>query len=273
MAILNLDFYSYALGMDSFISVLLPEKRLHKPEINPDKKYPVLYLLHGATDDHTSYVRKSVIELLTRDHDLIVVMPSGHLSFYTNTTYGINYFDYITEELPLIVSNYFPASNKREDRYIAGLSMGGYGSLKAAFSRPDLYAGVASMSGAINVGFHKVKEQISRPSVIKNEEALFSGIFGSKENYTGKDHDIVSLVKELPNKKNGLDLKVYQCCGTEDFLYEQNTLLKSAIENIELKKYVYHEEPGLHNWAYWNKELPRILEYFGFRMNWEQLPL
>ena len=129
MALLNVDFYSYYLGMDSPLTVLLPEKRGRKPEAAPDKKYPVLYLLHGHADDNTAWIRKSDLELLVRDHDLIVVMPSAHRSFYTNGRYGHLYFDYITKELPVIVGNFFPASARREDTYIGGLSMGGYGAL------------------------------------------------------------------------------------------------------------------------------------------------
>ena len=125
MALLNVDFYSYYLGMDSPLTVLLPEKRGRKPEAAPDKKYPVLYLLHGHADDNTAWIRKSDLELLVRDHDLIVVMPSAHRSFYTNGRYGHLYFDYITKELPVIVGNFFPASARREDSYVGGLSMGG----------------------------------------------------------------------------------------------------------------------------------------------------
>ncbi len=75
-------------------------------------------------------------------------MPSAHRSFYTNGRYGHLYFDYITKELPVIVGNFFPASARRRTTYIGGLSMGGYGALKAALSCPEQYAGVAAMSAA-----------------------------------------------------------------------------------------------------------------------------
>ena len=156
MALLNVDFHSYYLGMDSPLTVLLPEKRGRKPEAAPDKKYPVLYLLHGHADDNTAWIRKSDLELLVRDHDVIVVMPSAHRSFYTNGKYGHLYFDYITKELPIVVSNFFPASTRREDTFIGGLSMGGYGALKAALSCPEQYAGVAAMSAA-NSPFEAMK--------------------------------------------------------------------------------------------------------------------
>ena len=115
----------------------------------PQKPFPVLYLLHGALDDHTMWLRHTNIEEFAEKAGLAVVMPSGQNGFYTNAKYGLNYFDFITKELPLFVQKYFPVSTKREDTYIAGPSMGGYGASKCAL-RPDLYAAFADLSGAVD---------------------------------------------------------------------------------------------------------------------------
>lgn len=131
------------------MKVFLPEKRQQVPNLEPNKKYPVLYLLHGHSDDDTSWIRKSIIELLIREQDLIAVMPNGHRSFYTNGRESHRYFDYLVQELPVVAANFFPASIKREDTCIAGISMGGHGAFKAALTYPERYFAAASLSGAL----------------------------------------------------------------------------------------------------------------------------
>ena len=98
MAFLTCDFFASQLGMDIPMNVLLPEKRQEKPVPRPDAKYKVLYLLHGHSDDASSYIRKSVIELLVRRYDLAVVMPEAHRSGYGNSAHGHAYYDYILED-------------------------------------------------------------------------------------------------------------------------------------------------------------------------------
>ena len=150
MANIDLKFYSYYLGMESSAQVILPDERPYMVQDHGDKKYPVLYLLHGQFDDDTAYIRKSLIETYVQNKDLIVVMPNVHRSFYTNCKEGHEYYNFIEKELPVIIGNFFHASRKREDQFIAGLSMGGYGALKIALNAPEKYAACASMSGAID---------------------------------------------------------------------------------------------------------------------------
>lgn len=261
MALLNVDFYSYYLGMDSPLTVLLPEKRGRKPEAAPDKKYPVLYLLHGHADDNTAWIRKSDLELLVRDHDLIVVMPSAHRSFYTNGRYGHLYFDYITKELPVIVGNFFPASARRENTYIGGLSMGGYGALKAALSCPEQYAGVAAMSAA-NSPFGAMKAAGPMFSVPDFMDNVYR-IFGDEAEYKGSKEDLEYLAKQAASSA-GSGLKIYHSCGKQDPLYGLNVEFKQFMET-ECPELDYHycECDGSHNWGFWNPQLKCILEYFG----------
>jgi S-formylglutathione hydrolase FrmB len=135
MALLQCNFCSSVLGQNTNMIVLLPERR-HVPRKREDKKYPVLYALHGHGQDHTNWQRDGYLEHLLKEEDVIVVMPHGGRSFYTNAKYGHEYFSFLTEELPIIIANYFPASTKRENTFIAGISMGGYGAMKARFCGP-----------------------------------------------------------------------------------------------------------------------------------------
>ena len=142
--------------MDTELTVLLPEKRQQKPVDRSGDKYKVLYLLHGHGDDHTAYIRKSLIELLVRDKDLVVVMPNCHRGMYTDGIYTHRYYSYVAEELPIVTANLFHGSLDPKDQYIAGFSMGGYGAAKIALRNPDRYAAVGVFSGGMDMEGHLV---------------------------------------------------------------------------------------------------------------------
>ena len=163
MAFLTCDFFSYHLGMDVQMNVLLPEKRQEEPKPAPDAKYKVLYLLHGHSDDHSAYIRKSLIEVLVRRYDLAVVMPDAHRSGYANMIHGHRYYDYMTEDVMMQAPNFFPISTKPEDTYIAGLiallrdldSRGGMPGTKFYHScgtEDPLYPGVCALRDAFQIG-------------------------------------------------------------------------------------------------------------------------
>ena len=142
MAFLRVDFYSEALGSGTGMNVLLPEaaQGIGFDASAGTGALPVLYLLHGLSDDHTAWMRRTSLERYAASRRLAVVMPCGGRSFYTNEAHGGRYWDFISEELPRAVQSFFPVSRRREDTFAAGLSMGGYGALKLALRHPDRYA-------------------------------------------------------------------------------------------------------------------------------------
>jgi S-formylglutathione hydrolase FrmB len=263
MALLTVNFFSYVLGMDTSMAVLLPEKRGQKPAANPDKKYPVLYLLHGHSDDHTSWMRKSTIELMVRDEDLIVVMPTTHRAFYTNSRHGHQYFDFMAEELPTVVSNFFPASTKREDTYAAGLSMGGYGSLKLALTYPERYAAAGSLSGALYplAGLKQASDQKMFTS--KDFVDNFYNIFGSIESYQDSVDDLEFLAQKCQESGKILP-KLFMTVGKDDPIYNNSKrfsdFMKEQCPNFDL---YYEEDEGSHNWDFWNRKAPVLLRHQG----------
>ncbi len=261
MALVNMDFFSYYLGMDTPLTVLLPERRGRKPEPMPDKKYPVLYLLHGHGDDHTAWIRKSNVELLTRDHDILVVMPMGHRGFYVDGKSTLAYFSYLTKELPVVVENLFPASGRREDTYICGLSMGGYGALELAMNCPQIYGHAASMSGALEPyeALGRVNDVFSAPDFLENLDR----IFGSEEAFFGSRWDLRFLAKKLEKRQDVAPPQMYLCCGTEDPLYPIHEKMKSFFQEKTRLSMGFDERPGGHSWEFWNEELALILEFFG----------
>jgi S-formylglutathione hydrolase FrmB len=240
--------------------VLLPERR-HVPRRREDKKYPVLYALHGHGQDHTNWQRDGYLEHLLKEEDVIVVMPHGGRSFYTNAKYGHEYFSFLTEELPIIIANYFPISTKREDTFIAGISMGGYGAMKAALLRPDLYSAVASLSGGLNP-YSIVKNtphaMFSCRDLHQNIDNIFGGpdAFYASENYLPNAFDkLKASDKPIP--------KIYMCCGKQDFVYEEN--IKFCNHVLESgTDLVFEEGDGQHTWDFWNNMMPRALKFLGF---------
>ena len=113
--------------------------------------FPLLYLLHGLSDDHTAWVRYTSIERYADAYGLAVVMPQVHRSFYTDQAHGGAFWTFLAEELPELVQRFFVVSARREDTFVAGLSMGGYGALRWALRRPGRFAAAASLSGALDV--------------------------------------------------------------------------------------------------------------------------
>ena len=140
MAFLQCSFHSDVLGRACSMNVILPQKVTTQIGMTSsgggNRRYPVLYLLHGLSDDHTIWSRRTSIERYAAEYELAVVMPDGERGFYTDMMQGPRYWTMLTEELPAIAASFFPISTRREDTYVAGLSMGGYGALKCALRLP-----------------------------------------------------------------------------------------------------------------------------------------
>ena len=143
MALLHVNFFSDVLGMCAEMDVILPQQTSGQIGMEgraADGKYKTMYLLHGLSDDQTTWQRRTSIERYVSGLGIAVVMPTTHLGFYTDTTYGVRYWTYVSQELPRICREFFPRmSEKREDTLAAGLSMGGYGAWKLALGAPETF--------------------------------------------------------------------------------------------------------------------------------------
>lgn len=255
MALLHVNFFSEVLGMCMNMDVILPQRTLGQigmEGVRKDDKYPVLYLLHGMSDDQTVWQRRTSIERYAAQYGIAVVMPTVHLSFYTDMKYGLKYWTFLSDELPKICHEFFPnISEKREDTFAAGLSMGGYGAMKLGLLKADKFAGAASLSGAVDM-----------VSAMKNrdEEAeIFKLIFGSAEEMEGTDNDLLAAATRL--KESGKPLpELYLWCGTEDFLYQDNLSMLKRLKELGIPV-TYEESAGDHQWCYWDEKIQRVLQW------------
>lgn len=260
------SMYSHVLGMDVPVNILLPERRKRETLDQSEKKYPVLYCLHGHSDDQFAWIRKSQIELLVRNLEVIVVMPTVLRSFYTNEKYGLKYFTFIAEELPVLISNMFHASLEKEDTYVMGNSMGGYGAFKLAMTYPEKFKAAASLSGALDPydGFTQsnTDELFSMEGFSQN----IKYVFGDKEEFYGSENDLYSLATKL-SKYDGNHPLLYQCCGTDDPLtYSQNIKFDQYIKDNSLSlNRIYSFTSGYHNWDYWMPEAKKFIDLLNFK--------
>jgi S-formylglutathione hydrolase FrmB len=178
-------------------------------------------------------------------------MPSVGNSFYADLMHGPAYWTFVSEELPRFVRSVFPLSSKREDNFVAGLSMGGYGALKLALNKPEDFAAAISLSGVLDVV--TVMKNPIHP--LFNVDEYFGGFDKLKDSY----NDLFAQVQNLKQRSSTLP-RLYVACGLEDNLYEMNTKFRDlAIANsIPL---TYEEGPGGHTWEFWDQYIFRALEW------------
>ncbi len=248
MAFAEITMRSVTLMMDVKVSVIIPENRRNFKDYDPNKKYKSLYVLHGTCEDNSTWLNSSNLYLLARDLDLYVIFPSGYNMCYVDTKFGFKMHTYLTEELPARMQQMFPISDKREDRFIMGESMGGYGTLYTAITRPDLYskAVVLSSSGWRNI--QHVYDTGASSVDVTLKEKYDAGV-------------------ELPD--------FFAMCGTDDLIYSKPEGAKEWAQWVHenCPNLVYKEEywPGKHDFYFWNKANSKALEFFGFTFDPEKI--
>ncbi|MBC1210528.1 esterase family protein [Listeria booriae] len=244
MTTFSSHFFSAALGLRTSLQVFIPD------QVDEDKPMRLLYLLHGLSDDDTAWLTNTSLVRYAENRNIAIVMPQVHRSFYTDMRIGNRYWTFLSEELPSLIHRWFRLPTEPENTYVAGLSMGGFGALKWGLNYPEKFAGMASLSGALDL----VALRHQRPEM----EVEMVPTFGSIEEMEGSMNDLVALLPKVAN----LDQKprVLQLCGTEDFLYANNLGFKAAIEKTDFA-YIYREIPGEHNWKYWDCEIQTVLDW------------
>jgi putative tributyrin esterase len=252
MALMHINYFSNVLGMSMNMDVIIPQET--SGQIGMEGKgyntLKTLYLLHGMSDDHTIWQRRTSIERYVTGLPLAVVMPTTHLGWYTDMAHGLNYWTFISRELPEICRQFFPQlSPKREDTFAAGLSMGGYGALKCGLLAPDTFSACASLSGAADMAAIDAQRETN---------PVFLNAFGPAEGIRGSDNDLLAVAERLTDKAKRP--RVYMWCGTEDFLIEPNRTMRDHLVKMGYD-ITYEESPGDHQWKYWDEKIQRVLEW------------
>ena len=231
-----------AIGRMSQFQAIVPEGKTGP--------FPVLYLLHGLSDDHTAWPRRTSIERYVDDLPLIVVCPNAHRSWYTNAAGkpSEDFETYIVRDLVDFVDATFPTVKNRSGRATAGLSMGGYGALKLALKHPDMFCAAHSFSGAVDMASRSLEEE----SPWTLELRL---IFGDK--IAGGPEDLFHLAKAADAAtRPALSFD----CGRSDFLIEDNRRFHAHLESLKIP-HQYTEHEGDHNWQYWDTHIQEALPW------------
>lgn len=248
MALLRLDHVPETVKLNLPLYVIVPDPGEMK-EI-PVAKRKVLYLLHGLSDDGSAWQRYTSIETLATAYGLVVVMPSVGRSFYTDQPNGQRYFSYLTEELPSYLAAVFGVTPRREDTFIAGNSMGGYGAFKAALAHPELYAAAASFSGVLSLEILKLD-----PNDKRREE--FSLLFGDLDKLAGSEHDPAAWLQRAAHTSADLP-HLFIAVGRQEDLYPLSGYFYAACQSLGLSS-EYHEEDGHHDWFLWDRQIRQFL--------------
>lgn len=245
MAVISLLRSSKILNMQTNVSVILPD------EIKFQQKIPTIWLFHGLGDNGTGWKRKTNLEQIASKYEVAVVMPNMGRSFYTNSIYGNNYWDYLVKELIPQMREYFPLSCKPEFNYLIGNSMGGYGALKLAFKYPDWFSKVAFLSPVTDLSVV--------PSIMPDYQSVFGkdGISDRKNDlrYMSQNADASSLER----------IQWYQATGNKDFMRKQSDSFNEFLTTKIHLNITYSIEEGKHNWDYWNSEIEKVFLWLSLK--------
>ncbi len=258
MSLIQVNFFSQSLLREVDFTAILPIGAPFEQKGAKAKPYKTLYLLHGLFGDRNDWVNNTRIKLWAMERNLAVILPSGENKFYLNMPKtGEAFSDYIGKELVEVTRRLFPLSKKREDTFIAGLSMGGYGAIINGLTHHKTFGYVAGLSSAL---------VLDRVALSTNEAALpvfrrdyYEAVFGNLDSLAKSEKNPEFLVKSLARKKVSLP-ELYLCCGREDGLITQNRAFHRML-NKEGIAHKYQESPGAHDWDYWDTHIKKVLDW------------
>jgi S-formylglutathione hydrolase FrmB len=251
MALLQVNYLSKALFRTVPLHVILPVDRFDADSdsyLNENgKSYKTLYLLHGLLGNYTDWVSQTRIQRWAEEKNLAVVMPSGDNAFYFKSRTPWNdYGSFIGEELVEVTRRMFPLSTKREDTYLAGLSMGGFGALRNAMVYSDTFSCVAGLSSAVHI-FDDLAEEGN------------NGMFDNKQKAALTDKNPRVAVEEMLSSNRPAP-KVYMSCGTKDDLMPANIAFRDFLKEKGLDV-TWDEEDYGHDWEFWDSQIRKVLDW------------
>ena len=252
--IMKVNHFSIYLKHNMDCTVILPNG------IKENEEIPVIWLYHGGSGDHTSWLYHSPICEYADEYRIAAVLPNVHNSCFVDMNIGDKYGTYVGKELYGIIHNMFPRlSKKREDNYSAGFSNGGYGSLHIALKYPKKYGCV----GAFSAG-DKADSDFPNDGGAKSITRI--QLYGDND-----IHDTEYCLTYQADRlieSNSIKPKIYHACGNLDPWLDMNHIVRDYFNSHKEFDYVYDEIENIgHEWKFWREELRRFLEYTGLTNN------
>jgi putative tributyrin esterase len=261
MAVLQVDFFSKSLEKKTCFHMVLPND-VPPMMINGNDNYKrgmkTLFLLHGYSGSSSDWLLGSSVQELAVKYNMAIVMPSGDNSFYLDGKgTGRAYCRYVGEELVDYVRRTFNLSRDKEDTFISGLSMGGFGAIHTGLYYPETFGKIVALSSALII--HNIKNKTEEFVDAIADYAYYSLVFGDLDKLENSPNNPEYLIKELKREKKAIPA-LYMACGTEDFLIEENRAFHKFLvdEGIDVE---YLESPGVHDWNFWNAYLEPSIQW------------
>ncbi|MDE6815868.1 MAG: esterase family protein [Lachnospiraceae bacterium] len=265
MAVFTCRFDSKALGFGTAFRMILPipfvDGKKYQEHYEKKEKLPVLWLLHGGSDNYADWHDCTLVQLLADEYGIAVVMPDAQNGSYANMAYGPDWFTYLSEEFMEFVYQRFPVSRERKDNFISGMSMGGLGTFKMALRFPERFAAACPIASAVDLMYEYVHHDTDPREFFGREFEKIFGHFENPQELIGSVEDCYALLDQ--DIAEGRKLPAMMMAqGTEDFTYKGN---KRFYEYASKKgvSIEWIEEPGVHDWKSWNLYLPKVFEFIG----------
>lgn len=261
MANYRLHYFSEVLKMKVGVNVIIPESTWGHSLADRSKgyRYPVLWLQSGGGFDYTDWQRYTALELYASQVGIAVVCSGTYCSGYMDTVHGdFKYFSQLSIETPKVVRHLFPLSEKPEDNFLAGFSMGGYGSMKWLVRDPDQFAAIGLFSGMKNAT--DLLDAYEEKTWGGNEEFyMFPSAFGNRTCVVNTENDTGYMIdKQMAAGKQFP--RAYMATGVEDAHYEDNkeSMDRYVAQGMDVYYVVDH---GYHNWEYCDKHIKKYLDW------------
>lgn len=260
MAQVQVNYFSGALMRQVTFNAIVPVDKLTFPgsPVREKKPYKTLYLLHGIFGNYTDWLAGTRIERWAQENNLVVIMPSGDNSFYVDhADAGAMYGEFIGKELVEMTRDMFPLSDKREDTFIGGLSMGGYGAMRNGLKYSDTFGYIVSLSGKVLI--EDMLNAKENTATIIGRRSYYESCFGDLKQVIGSDKDNKALIQKLIAEKRPIP-KIFMAIGTEDFLLEDNREFHQFLTDngVDVD---YFEGPGAHEWDFWDRWIKKALDW------------
>lgn len=242
MNIQSINIPSQCLKRDISINIVLPE--------TPSGKW--LLLLHGYGGDKDEWLTKSSVADFVDKYGITLILPSCCDGYYEDTQEPMGHF--LGEELPTFVCKYFSLSRRREDAYICGVSMGGFGALLIGSRYSNVYGKIASFGGAFII--HDIA--IGNPGVLGNADVnYFRQVFGDFSTLEGSGRDPLTHIQTAVDE-NRMSA-VYLLCGVKDVVYQGNERIRKGLHRMGVPVKLVAIPEGGHTWVCWNPYIEQLL--------------
>lgn len=259
MAYIQMNLMSAALLRTVQVNAIVPIDKIQMPDkteqaVIKKKGFKTLYLLHGIFGSQVDWINNTKLQLWAEEKNIVVIMPAGDNKFYLDIPEIRDYYgQFIGEELPQMMSELFPISTQREDTFIGGLSMGGYGALRNGLKYNQRFGGIAALSpGNPLYGDNELLYKMMGDEFINL-------IFGEESKRKESDKNIEYLIKQNVSSGNEKQ-KIYLSCGTEDRMLDVTRRTRDLFEEYQYDL-SYCETPGGHEWDFWNEQIKKVIDW------------